>query len=114
KISIRLSPDTGSRGYPVLVGKDLLPTVTRWIREQGVRNAFVVGDRRLGKLVRETERSLRKQGCAVESVTLAASEKAKDYRKIFPVYARMIESGLDRKGLVIAIGGGVIGDLTGF
>ena len=80
----------------------------------GAKRAFIVADARLSGPRAQLERALKKSGCEVASVSLKAAESTKDYRRLFPLYARMIEAKMDRHSVLFALGGGVIGDLWAF
>ncbi len=58
--------------------------------------------------------SLTAQGIAVSTVTIPAGERFKHLNTVARLYRDFLAAGLDRKGLVVAVGGGVLGDLTGF
>jgi len=50
----------------------------------------------------------------VERAVVPAGEASKDGARLFDLYAAALAAGLDRRGLVVALGGGVVGDLAGF
>lgn len=54
------------------------------------------------------------QGLNVTTVRIPAGERAKNLRTVARLYDAFLAAGLDRKSLVIAVGGGVLGDLVGF
>jgi shikimate kinase/3-dehydroquinate synthase len=89
--------------YPVYVGGGLLDAGFRSLEGRGV----VVTDRNVGRLF----------GGAVggaETVTIEPGEEHKDLATAGYVLERLAEAGLDHDGHVIALGGGVVGDLAGF
>ncbi|TMQ49485.1 MAG: 3-dehydroquinate synthase [Candidatus Eisenbacteria bacterium] len=59
-------------------------------------------------------RSLRRSGVAAELVTVPHGERSKSLRHLERLWAIFAELGLDRGGAVVALGGGVVGDLAGF
>jgi len=59
-------------------------------------------------------RKLKANGIEVSQVSITANEGAKDYQKLFPLFSRLLQSGMDRNSVLFAVGGGVIGDLAGF
>src|SRR5439155_22730991 len=59
-------------------------------------------------------RSLERAGIAVDRVTLPAGERAKRARVLERVWEALAASGLARDGAIVALGGGVVGDLAGF
>jgi len=58
--------------------------------------------------------SLEKGGFSAQLTTLPAGEQTKRSEQLFELYSRCIEVGLDRKSFIVALGGGVIGDLAGY
>ena len=57
---------------------------------------------------------LRERGFQPVEITVPAGERSKSLQEAGRICERMIEAGLDRKSWVLALGGGVIGDLAGF
>jgi 3-dehydroquinate synthase len=58
--------------------------------------------------------SLEREGIRVRPVVLAPGEGTKSFQGLERLCSALLESGVDRGGLIVALGGGVIGDLTGF
>lgn len=83
--------------------------------ETGNRKICVVTDSNLSKLyLNELMEILKDYGKEVESFTFPAGEGSKNLDTVYLLYDRLIQSGFDRKDLLIALGGGVVGDLTGY
>lgn len=61
-----------------------------------------------------TRASLEDRGLQVGLTLIAAGERFKTLRTVGRLYDAFLDAGLDRKSLVVAVGGGVLGDLTGF
>ncbi len=101
------------RSYSVMVGPGLIDSLP-WAPLIKGKQAFIIADKRLEKMGRRLSTSLAKSGWNVGSATIPVSESAKDYRKIFSLYTKLIENRMDRDSVVFALGGGVIGDLCGF
>ena len=59
-------------------------------------------------------RSLAAAGCMVSVIEIPDGEVYKNAETLAHVYDALIESGLDRKSFIVALGGGVVGDLAGF
>lgn len=76
------------------------------------RNALIVTDENVAGLHLEKVREV--LGPAIHSVILPAGEEHKNLQTIQGLWKSFLEHGLDRKSTVIALGGGVISDLTGF
>lgn len=58
--------------------------------------------------------SLEKTGCRVDIIQIPDGEEYKNSETLSLVYDRLIEAGLDRKSFIVALGGGVVGDLAGY
>ncbi len=113
----RIHVDLGARAYDVLVGPGLLDQLgTRAAgRFAGKKRAAVVCDAHTAPLYGErAQASLRAAGIDSELVTVPAGESSKSLAVSGTVLSAMARAGLDRKSFVVALGGGVIGDLAGF
>jgi 3-dehydroquinate synthase len=102
-----------ARAYPVRVGWGLLKEAEAISGLMGKR-AFIICDKKLEQASKKLSLSLRQSGWSVRDTTLPVSESAKDYRKIFSLYTELIDAKMDRDSVLFALGGGVIGDLSGF
>jgi 3-dehydroquinate synthase len=76
--------------------------------------AFVVGDENVRGHADAVARSLAAAGFRVESAILPPGEEQKCLASASALYDRLVEARADRKTLVVAVGGGVVGDLAGF
>jgi 3-dehydroquinate synthase len=76
----------------------------------------VVTDAHVAELacVAVAEQSLRRAGFSTERVIVPAGEESKSVRRAEALWESFAEAGLDAHGVVVAIGGGVVGDLAGF
>ena len=87
------------------------------IREEGLmdRKICIVTDSNVGPLYESAvEEALRKVSSDISVFTFEAGEKNKNLDTVSSLYQELIQNGLDRKSLLVALGGGVVGDLTGF
>lgn len=79
------------------------------------RACALVTDSKVGPLYAETvARSLRENGIEPTVITIPAGELSKSFAEIESISRQMIRAGLGRQAFLIALGGGVIGDLAGF
>ncbi|MFL5322976.1 MAG: 3-dehydroquinate synthase [Microvirga sp.] len=60
------------------------------------------------------ERSVRNAGIAIDSIVLDAGEQTKSFAGLEALLTRLLELGIERRTTLVALGGGVIGDLAGF
>jgi 3-dehydroquinate synthase len=108
----------GSRSYPIVIGSAWLDRVGARIRlAVGAKatRAAVVSDSRVGPLyVPRVAASLRDAGFTVAEIQIPEGEQHKNLAWLALLYDRLISARIDRGCPVVAVGGGVIGDLAGF
>ncbi len=110
-----ITVNLGLKSYPVMVGKDLLNLLGDKVSQLGVKKVLLVTDSNVGPLYLKTaKQSLNKEGLDVSQITLPAGEIYKTAAAVELIWEKALESNLDRNSCIIALGGGVIGDLTGF
>ncbi|MBT3982455.1 MAG: 3-dehydroquinate synthase [Bacteriovoracaceae bacterium] len=104
--------------YSVVVGRGIcqkIPKLLGKIHGRGSKPLIVVfTDRKLGKKANAIHNSLIDHGYYCEQISITASEKFKSFDSIYPLYGKLLKFGADRSTILIAIGGGVIGDSIGF
>ena len=103
----------GERSYPIHVGRGLLdePTLLRGLVPG--RHVLVVSDRNVAPhYLARVEAAL--AGHAVRSLVLPAGEQEKTLARFGQVMAELADLGASRDATVLALGGGVVGDLAGF
>ncbi|MFC4350527.1 3-dehydroquinate synthase [Fodinicurvata halophila] len=112
----RLPVELGERSYDILVGERLLATAGRHIAQvSGTRKVMIVTDETLAELHLATlERALDEAGISYDAFVVPAGEATKSFAQLERLCERLLEAGLERQTPLVALGGGVIGDLTGF
>ena len=108
--------DSGDEPSDVFVGRGLLDTVGAWAsaRNLGGR-AVVVGDANTFPLYGERVlASLRKAGFAATGLTIPAGEGTKTIDTVMSIWRAFLAAELGRGDFAVAVGGGVVGDMTGF
>jgi 3-dehydroquinate synthase len=106
----------GDRAYDIVIGRGVLSSLGERIAalRPGVRTA-VVTDRTVAKYWLEpTEASLAAAGIPASRVVVEEGEISKTYPGLEKVSEALIAAKIERNDLVIALGGGVVGDLAGF
>jgi 3-dehydroquinate synthase len=107
--------DVPGRPYAVLVGDGALAELPGLVRRLKPSGIAVVTDETVGPLWAGRVRdSLAGAGLGVEVVELPAGEDSKSLPMLSRLLERLEGIGLDRAGLVVALGGGTVGDLAGF
>jgi 3-dehydroquinate synthase len=106
----------GSRRYRAVVGSHLLATVgSRIPTKLRSPHIAIISDSNVGPLfARRVKRSLISAGFKLIVITIPAGEKSKTLKQAGTICEQMIAAGLDRQSFVIGLGGGVIGDISGF
>src|SRR3569832_688319 len=104
------------RSYDIVIGRDVLPSLGARIAalRPGTRTAIVT-DRTVAKhWLEQTEASLAGAGVASSHIVVGEGEGSKSYDGLEQVCEALIEAKIERNDLVVALGGGVVGDLAGF
>lgn len=105
----------GARAYDVHVGPGLLVRAGEFIAPFAqTKRVFVVTDENVARLHLEPlAASLEAAGLTIHGVKLPAGEQTKSFGGLEQLLRALLQLGINRKDLVVAFGGGVIGDLTG-
>lgn len=114
-MSERLHVDLGARSYDVHVGQGLLARAGELIAAFApAKRVFIVTDQNVARLHRPALlASLDAAGLKNWTVTLPPGEATKSFQGLELLCRHLLQAGIGRKDLVIAFGGGVIGDLAG-
>ena len=112
RIEVRV--ELASRAYPILIGRALLDDAMVWSGLPGTRFVIVTSDRIAPLYLERVEQALRHAGKPILSVILPDGEAAKNWQTLNTIYDALLAAHCDRKTMLIALGGGVIGDMTGF
>jgi 3-dehydroquinate synthase len=106
----------GERSYSILIGHGLLKRLGSECKKLGLgQRCALLTDRHVGpRYAQAACASLRAAGVDPIVVTVPAGETAKCLRVVGQCYDRLAAHRLERKSFVVALGGGVVGDLAGF
>jgi 3-dehydroquinate synthase len=106
----------GDRSYDILIGPGLIATAADEIagRLKGRRMAVITDEHVAPLYLEPLMESLKVKGITAVSLVLPAGEKTKSFEHLIPVCEAILGARIERNDAVIALGGGVIGDLTGF
>jgi len=106
----------GKRSYDIVIGENLIADAGKRIAKlrPGTAVAIVTDGNVAHHHLSTLERSLDAAKISYRSVLLAAGEGTKNYENLQTVAEAILQSRIERGDLVIALGGGVIGDLAGF
>lgn len=108
-----LRVELGERSYPIYIGSDLLSNPALLAQHIAGRQVAVVTNETVAPLYLETlKRAL--EGYALTSVILPDGEAFKNWETLQLIFDGLLTARHDRRTTVIALGGGVIGDMAGF
>jgi 3-dehydroquinate synthase len=112
----RVKVELGERSYEILIGRGLLGELGPRCRKLGLgsRCAIITDSNVAPYYVEETQRLLEASGFQTTVITVPAGEKSKSPKFLGLCYDEMAKHRLERKSFVVALGGGVVGDLAGF
>jgi 3-dehydroquinate synthase len=113
---IKVRVGLAERSYDILIGSGLIDRAGAEIaaRLPGIRAAIVTDENVAASWLDPLAASLDRAGIASVSITLPAGEKTKSFEHLQTVVDGVLGARLERGDAVIALGGGVIGDLAGF
>ncbi|MCW2277308.1 3-dehydroquinate synthase [Heliophilum fasciatum] len=108
--------DLGERSYPIRIGSGVLAEVGTWLaRQPGAPQVLIVTNEAVNSRWGEALRSsIKAAGLAVETVAIADGEEHKNLATLSMLYDRAIAMRLERSATVLALGGGIVGDVAGF
>jgi 3-dehydroquinate synthase len=112
---IVLQVDLGDRSYPIAIGQSLLSDPGLILRHVAGKRVAVVTNTTVGPLyLDKVVRMLADAGKQVTTIVLPDGEEEKNWSSLMQVFDVLLAEKCDRKTTLVALGGGVIGDLTGF
>jgi 3-dehydroquinate synthase len=115
-VSIDVSASPKAPPYDIAIGESVLAEAGRLMAERlGQRRCLIVTDGNVGPLyMQRCEAVLAAAGhTLLPAITIPAGEGSKDEATLFRVLGHMLKNGVDRKTVIVALGGGVVGDLAG-
>jgi len=108
--------ELAERSYDIHIGSDNLSSIGELVAGLGdVSHIIIITDSNVRELYGETVlKSLAQSDLQVDIMTIPAGESSKSVGILEELWKQMLSLGADRKSVVIALGGGVVGDLAGF
>jgi 3-dehydroquinate synthase len=111
-----LHVDLASRSYPIYIGTDLLEQ--KALFEPHLKSSttvFIVSNTTVAPLYAKTLMSTLSQlGKTVRLLELPDGESYKDWQHLQLIFDELLAHGADRQSMIVALGGGVVGDMAGF
>jgi 3-dehydroquinate synthase len=107
--------DTGHERYDILIGPGLLSDGASWQGLPRAAHAVIVSNTTVAPLYADgVERQLAGTYARVSRVVLPDGEAHKDWPTLNRIFDHLLAEGCDRRTVLFALGGGVVGDMTGF
>ena len=110
-----LEVDLGSRSYPIHIGTDLIDQAELFSACEKASSLYIVTNTTVAPLyAQRLTQTLEKLGKSVRTIVLPDGESYKDWKNLQLIFDELLKHGADRQTMLLALGGGVIGDMTGF
>lgn len=110
-----VSVDTGHSRYPILIGRGLLSAPEAWAGLPRAAQAVIVSNTTVAPLyAARVVQQLAAHYPRVTRLSLPDGEAHKDWATLNLIFDHLLAQGCDRKTVLFALGGGVVGDITGF
>lgn len=107
--------DLGARSYPILIGTDILDQASSWDNLPEAAQALIVSNTTVAPLyAARLQQVLAGRFRQVLCVELPDGEQHKTWQSLNRIFDALLEHQCDRKTVLFALGGGVVGDITGF
>lgn len=111
-----LRVELGDRSYGIFIGSGILEGIGEKLGsfDFSPKAAIVSNPTVFGLYGEAVTRSLEKEGYDVHTILIPDGEEYKDFLWVYHILSELLKAGLDRKSALVALGGGVIGDIAGF
>ena len=107
--------DLGERSYSILIGANILNAVTTWSSVPQAAQALIVSNTTVAPLYAASlQQALAGQFDKVHCLELPDGEAYKTWASLIRIFDALLGQQCDRKTVSFALGGGVVGDVTGF
>jgi 3-dehydroquinate synthase len=115
-IESTITVNLGERSHPIYTGYDMLSSFApKAVEHDTPRRLVVISDRNVAKhYLKPLLNHLTHFGFTTTPIVVPPGESQKSIARATKIFTEMLESGVGRKSAVIAFGGGVVGDLSGF
>lgn len=112
----RVRVELGERSYDIVIGDGLLARAGEFLQGLGLgKRGVIITDTNVRQAYGATlKRALKRAGFEAKILAVPAGEESKSLRQANRLFGKLPALGLDRQSFVIALGGGVVGDLAGF
>src|SRR6184192_301194 len=111
-----LTVNLGDRSYPIHVGEGILPRAGEFLSQAGLRGKVaIVTNPTVAQLYLDAvHETLTDAGFEMIPILIPEGEEHKNLKTLASIYDRLVTERLERNSCVMALGGGVVGDVAGF
>src|SRR3981189_1007145 len=110
---VRLILDSSAGGYPVLIGTNLQRELRNVVTRLDPTGAAIITDTNARPHAVKVAKAIKRAGLKTSIHAIPAGERSKSMTQLGTVVAFLERQRIDRGGIVIAVGGGTVGDLAG-
>ena len=111
----KVKVDLGINTYEIFIDRNILSNVAKFIAQSNfTQKILIVTDSNVAKFIDKLTAPMTHEKINFDVAIIPAGESSKSLYEAEKIFTRAIELGLDRKSPIVAFGGGVVGDLTGF
>jgi 3-dehydroquinate synthase len=105
----------GARSYPIHIGAGILGDERLYAPHVGSARAAIITDRVVAPLyLARVRQALQALGAGITEIVIDSGEEAKCWQTLDGVFDALLAARCDRQTVIVALGGGVVGDLAGF
>lgn len=110
----KLYVDLGKNSYNIIIGENYKKDFSKYIKEvyKG-KNLFIITDSNINEIYKD-DLKIMFEDFEYNVCVIPAGEENKHIGIMTSIYSSMVQAGIKRKDLVVAFGGGVVGDIAGF
>ncbi len=109
-----LHVELGERSYPIYIGRELFADSDLLTRHVHGKQVAIVSNETIAPLYVERVRAALDSAALVSEIVLPDGEQYKTLEHVQQIFDRLLQAGHNRSTTLIAVGGGVVGDMTGF
>jgi 3-dehydroquinate synthase len=107
--------DLGDRSYNIVIGNNILRALGLRVKEFRPSRVAIISNKTIFPIYRDAIlRSLRECNIDAEIILIPDGEEYKDLLWTYYIHGELLKAKFDRSAMLVALGGGVIGDMTGF
>ena len=118
--NVSLARDIGKLSYPIIVGDDLLPNSGEILRDFLHKkkiivihdNFFSINDNQSNPFVQFIQ-SIKKLSSSIKLIDVSGGDQTKNIEQLNQIIEKVLTYKIDRQSIIVAFGGGVIGDIAG-